>query len=78
MVQALAKNPANYDYWFDYAKLEETAGDAAKIRDVYERAIAQVPLIKEKMYWQRYIYLWLFYAIWEETSEDGVCSLIHF
>ncbi|KAJ3023934.1 Crooked neck-like protein 1 [Thoreauomyces humboldtii] len=64
----LASNPRNYDVWFDYVRLEETSGDHDKIREVYERAISQVPLIAEKRYWRRYIYLWIFYAVWEELE----------
>ncbi|KAJ3036031.1 Crooked neck-like protein 1 [Rhizophlyctis rosea] len=64
----LANNPKNYDIWFDYARLEESAGDTDKIRDLYERAIAQVPPVNEKRFWRRYIYLWIFYAVWEETQ----------
>lgn len=40
---------------------------------VYERAIANVPLpleAPEKRYWQRYIYLWLNYALWEEMEAE--------
>lgn len=36
------------------------------IREVFERAIAQVPVVEEKRHWGRYIYLWLFYATFEE------------
>ena len=36
------------------------------VREVYERAIAQVPPIKEKRYWRRYVYLWIYYAVFEE------------
>lgn len=36
------------------------------VRELYERAIAQVPPIKEKRYWRRYIYLWIYYAVFEE------------
>lgn len=37
------------------------------IREVFEKAIAQVPPSStEKLHWTRYIYLWLFYAIFEE------------
>ncbi|KAJ3090637.1 Crooked neck-like protein 1 [Quaeritorhiza haematococci] len=64
--EELASNSRNYDAWFDYARLEESAGDPARIREVYERAIAQVPLLAEKRFWRRYIYIWLFYAVWEE------------
>ncbi|KYQ90840.1 HAT repeat-containing protein [Tieghemostelium lacteum] len=62
----LKKNPKNYDTWFDYSKLEESNGDLSKIRDIYERSIAQVPPTNEKKHWKRYIYLWLNYAIFEE------------
>lgn len=70
----LAENPQNYDTWFDYARLEENVGDATRIREVYERAIAQVPPVQEKRFWRRYIYLWLFYAVWEER-DAGVSYL---
>ncbi|VVB09550.1 unnamed protein product [Arabis nemorensis] len=52
------KNPLNYDSWFDYVRLEETVGNKDRIREIYERAIANVPPAEEKLYWQRYIYLW--------------------
>jgi hypothetical protein len=50
----------------------------SKIRDVYERAISQVPLVKEKLYWQRYIYLWIFYALWEENVAEVIFFLFFF
>ncbi|KXS18003.1 pre-mRNA-splicing factor clf1 [Gonapodya prolifera JEL478] len=64
----LKKNSHDYDTWFDFARLEESAGEVERIREVYERAIAQVPPIQEKRYWKRYIYLWIFYAVWEERD----------
>ncbi|CAJ1927419.1 unnamed protein product [Sphenostylis stenocarpa] len=62
------KNPLNYDSWFDYIRLEESVGDKERIREVYERAIANVPPAEEKRYWQRYIYLWINYALYEELD----------
>lgn len=56
--EEVKKNPLNYDSWFDYARLEESVGDKEKVREVYERAIANVPPAEQKRYWQRYIYLW--------------------
>ncbi|KAI9252675.1 hypothetical protein BY458DRAFT_522730 [Sporodiniella umbellata] len=70
--QEIDENPKNYDVWFDYAKLEESAGDSARVREVYERAIGQVPPAEEKRYWRRYIYLWINYAIYEELSTNDV------
>ena len=32
--EEVAKNPRNYDTWFDYCRLEENAGDPDKIREV--------------------------------------------
>ena len=52
------KNPLNYDSWFDFIRLEENVGKKDRIREVYERAISNVPPAEEKRYWQRYIYLW--------------------
>ncbi|KAF2088935.1 TPR-like protein [Saccharata proteae CBS 121410] len=66
--EAIKENPKNYDNWIDLARLEESAGDPDRVRDVYERAIAQIPPTQEKRHWRRYIYLWIFYALWEETE----------
>ena len=64
-------NPKSYDSWIDYARLEETSQNPDRVRDVYERAIAQIPPSHEKRHWRRYIYLWLFYALYEElTTRD--------
>lgn len=41
-----------------------------QVREVYERAIANVPPAPEKRYWQRYIYLWINYALWEELEAE--------
>nr|CAG8474543.1 5916_t:CDS:10 [Entrophospora candida] len=62
----LAKNPKNYDVWFDYAKLEENSGNEERVREIYERAIVEVPPTDEKRFWRRYIYLWINYALYEE------------
>jgi crooked neck len=70
--EQVRENPKNYDVWFDYAALEETSRDSDRIRDVYERAVAQVPPTQEKRHWRRYIYLWIFYAIWEETEGQDI------
>ncbi|KAI5609422.1 crooked neck-like protein 1, partial [Silurus asotus] len=61
-------NPHNYDAWFDYLRLLESDADADTVRDVYERAIANVPPITEKRHWRRYIYLWINYALYEELE----------
>lgn len=39
-----------------------------KIRDVYEQAVANVPLVLEKKYWRRYVYFWVNYALFEELD----------
>ncbi|KAG8583775.1 hypothetical protein GDO81_008541 [Engystomops pustulosus] len=62
-------NPHNYDAWFDYLRLVESDTDADTVREVYERAIANVPPTKEKRHWKRYIYLWINYALYEELEE---------
>jgi crooked neck len=68
----LKENPKNYDAWIDFARLEETAGNEDRVREVYERAIAQIPPTQEKRHWRRYVYLWLFYAVWEETISRDI------
>ncbi|XP_030304278.1 crooked neck-like protein 1 isoform X2 [Calypte anna] len=61
-------NPHNYDAWFDYLRLVESDTDAETVREVYERAIANVPPVQEKRHWKRYIYLWINYALYEELE----------
>uniref|UniRef100_A0A672FFQ5 Crooked neck-like protein 1 n=1 Tax=Salarias fasciatus TaxID=181472 RepID=A0A672FFQ5_SALFA len=61
-------NPHNYDAWFDYLRLVESDADPETVREVYERAIANIPPIQEKRHWRRYIYLWINYALYEELE----------
>ncbi|OQR97253.1 pre-mRNA-splicing factor, Crooked neck-like protein [Achlya hypogyna] len=67
----VAANPLDYDSWFEYAQLEENEGDGGLVREVYERAIANVPPIAEKAYWRRYIFLWIKYAVYMELIADS-------
>ena len=39
-----------------------------RVREVYERAVAQVPPGDMKRHWRRYIFLWLNYALFEEIE----------
>ncbi|KAF8060855.1 hypothetical protein FPV67DRAFT_310231 [Lyophyllum atratum] len=79
----LAHGGQNYEAWFDYTRLEEEAwcdlvnagatpeekeAAAGRVREVYERAVAQVPPSTEKRHWRRYIFLWLDYALFEEIE----------
>jgi len=61
----IQKTPLNYDIWFDFTRLEESGGDIERTREIYERAVVNVPPIEEKKYWRRYIFLWINYAIFE-------------
>jgi crooked neck len=65
--EEVKQNPKNYDAWIDLARLEETSRDVDRTREVYERAITQFPPTHEKRHWRRYIYLFLFYATFEES-----------
>ncbi|KAG5570892.1 hypothetical protein H5410_060658 [Solanum commersonii] len=71
------KNPRNYDTWFDYIRLEESIGNKERIREVYERAIANFPPAEEKWYWHRYIYLWINYALYEELDAQDMKRTRH-
>jgi crooked neck len=53
---------------------EEEDAAVERVRDVYERAVAQVPPSQEKRHWRRYIFLWLDYALFEEI-ETKVCMV---
>lgn len=70
--EAVAENPLNYDSWFDYLKLEESLSGPDVVRSVYERAVANIPLVNRKLHWCRYIYLWIYYAVYEELVAEDV------
>jgi crooked neck len=65
-------NPMNYDAWFDLIRLLESEGTTEQVREVYEQAIANVPPAQEKRFWRRYIYLWIYYALYEELVMKDV------
>ncbi|CAJ0586285.1 unnamed protein product, partial [Mesorhabditis spiculigera] len=65
----IQENGFNFDAWFDYLRLLESEGaDRETIEDTYERAISNVPPSNEKRHWRRYIYLWIYYALYEELT----------
>lgn len=66
------EEPTNLDACFDYIRMEEEAGDIDRVREVFERSVAKIPMVKEKKYFRRYIYLWLFYAQFEESVVKDV------
>jgi len=85
--ERVEKDPYDYDAWFEFAKLEEdhapvegdknnrdNRGDPTAVREVYERAVAQVPPGNTgvKDHWKRYIYLWIYYATYEELTNHDV------
>ena len=90
--EELSQDGRNYDVWFDYARLEEDslrslreedAGEddiesaVLRVRDVYERAVSQVPPGDLKRHWRRYIFLWLDYALFEESETKVWYTCLH-
>lgn len=71
-IKMTAEDPLNYSTWIDYAKLEESQSNIQLAREVYERAIANVPEIMEKKYWRRYIYIWIYYIVFEELIAKDI------
>ena len=47
-------------------------GDVEIVRETYERAVANVPISKDKHFWRRYIYLWINYAVYEELETQDI------
>lgn len=47
---------------------KEATTARSRVRDTYERAVANVPPSQEKRHWRRYIFLWLSYALFEEID----------
>ncbi|XP_067942125.1 crooked neck-like protein 1 [Watersipora subatra] len=70
--EEVKKNAFNYDAWFDYIRLMENDGTVEQVREVYERAIANVPPTQEKRFWRRYIYIWINYALYEELETQDM------
>jgi crooked neck len=69
--EEINRDSHNYDIWFDYIRLEESTNNIGKIRDVYERAIENEPPGNEKIFWKRYVFLWINYAIFEEDAANN-------
>ncbi|EFC50747.1 crooked neck protein [Naegleria gruberi] len=71
----IKENPNNYDVWIQYltmAKEQNGNDNLEETRDLFERAISNVPPLKEKRYWKRYIYIWINYAIFEEITTKNI------
>jgi crooked neck len=68
----LVEDSENLDVCFNYIRMEEEAGDVERVREVFERSIAKVPTKKDKKHWKRYIFIWLFYAQFEEAVAEDI------
>jgi crooked neck len=44
----------------------------ASAREVYERAVGNIPPVAEKRFWRRYVFLWINYALFEEMTAKDV------
>uniref|UniRef100_A0A914HL99 Crooked neck protein n=1 Tax=Globodera rostochiensis TaxID=31243 RepID=A0A914HL99_GLORO len=67
--EQVKENPFNYDAWFNYVRLLTTEeADRVDVEDCFERAISNVPPYVEKRFWRRYIWLWVYYAVYEELD----------
>lgn len=62
----LGANPLNFETWFDYLLLTEANYGHEDTTELYEQAIANVPPGRSKESWSRYIYLWIYYAVFTE------------
>ena len=49
----VTENPFDYWTWFSYIRLMETDGEVDDVRELYERAISNVPPSLEKRHWSR-------------------------
>lgn len=64
----IQKDPYDYDVWLDYCLLEEEfSSDPETVRNLFKRAVSYQPP-PQKRFWKRYIYLWIYYATWEELN----------
>ncbi|KOB66463.1 Protein crooked neck, partial [Operophtera brumata] len=65
-------HPLTYIHTYTQALTYIRLGHVDDVRDTYEKAIANVPPSKDKQFWRRYIYLWiwLMYAQFEVRCKD--------
>ncbi|OLY83883.1 Pre-mRNA-splicing factor clf1 [Smittium mucronatum] len=68
----LLESPFDYNTWLDLTQLEENMGNADLAREAYSDAIKHIPKAEEKRVWRRYIYLWLLYAVFEESTMNDL------
>ena len=73
-------NGFDYDGWLEWAALEQEyesqlVDEGAKtqqrerVRDTFEQAVSHVPPYStDKEPWRRYIYVWIYYAVYEELT----------
>ena len=61
----VTSNPMNYDAWFDYIRLVESEGIKSDVREIYERAIANVPPSKDKQVWSgsKFRHMFVFFTV---------------
>jgi len=70
------EEPTDYDSWLEWTKLEETHGSPGDVRDVFERAVSNVPPANDKKFWRRYVYVWINYALYEELEMEDSAQAI--
>ncbi|PVU94335.1 hypothetical protein BB561_002632 [Smittium simulii] len=68
----LQEYPYDYNVWLDLAQLEENMGSIESARDTYSEAVLAVPQTEDKSLWHTYVYLHLFYALFEETIAKDI------
>lgn len=64
----------NYDAWFDLVNLEREDRNLIVTRETFENAVKNIPPVKEKRFWRRYIYLWYNYAVFEELEAENMVN----
>ena len=61
--------PLDHDTWHELTQLLITSGASEEeVVGAFEKAVGNVPPIREKRYWRRYVFLWLFYALYCEKD----------
>ena len=66
--RVFVEDPTNLDACFAYIRMEEEAGEIERARELFERSLSKMPTVPGKKYFKRYVYLWVFYAQFEELT----------
>ncbi|ODV89065.1 hypothetical protein CANCADRAFT_32441 [Tortispora caseinolytica NRRL Y-17796] len=68
----LNSDPKNYSTWIAYLQMAVGYFSAERVRAIFDRAVSQIPEQKDKIVWKEFVYLFIYYALWEEVANEDI------